>query len=147
MQQLNAGTTKIFARLIELLGTKESIAFATPDSMDFEIEKLEAVDFNGENGSLYQLTQKFLEGGKLLHSPQMVFITIDKRKGRRDIESLFVYPSYLKDDVLGVDEESIRIHKGEVVHSYPLWQKGHCRQASVWLNTLDKIGVFKRPKH
>ena len=86
------------------------------------------VIFEDEKIKIISLAHYYLQEGDLLADPEMCFI-YNKEQG-------VYWPSYFKQDSIGMEEESIEIEHGEIKSINLIVQKEHTIFANVWLKNI-----------
>ena len=125
MKQLNIESTKVLNKMV-IMAEDGYVKIDNSDG-SFMSVILEVI-FEDEKIKIISLAHYYLQEGDLLADPEMCFI-YNKEQG-------VYWPSYFKQDSIGMEEESIEIEHGEIKSINLIVQKEHTIFANVWLKNI-----------
>jgi hypothetical protein len=81
-----------------------------------------------ENSKIISLAHYFLQNGDLMADPEMCFL-FEKTQG-------IYFPTYYKQDSIGVEEESVEMEDGKIARLNLTLQHEYTRFANMWLKNI-----------
>ena len=125
MKQLNIESTKILNKMVKMAEN----GYVKIDNSDgtFMPVILEVI-FEDERLRIISLAHYYLQEGDLMADPEMCLI-YNKEQG-------VYWPSYFKQDSIGIEEESIIFEHGEIKSVDTNMQKEHTTFANMWLKNI-----------
>ena len=139
MKKINQQATKIFCRLLEKLGNHDSMKLISDGFMPLVLEQIgENISTPYGNAKLFSLAHYYEQNGDLMRDPEMVFIVVDNRIEKNDLELIGIYPQMYQQDSLGIYEESVNIEHNKLTTFKKLWQDSHCNFANMWLKNISQ---------
>ncbi|MBW7893072.1 MAG: hypothetical protein H3C48_19025 [Chitinophagaceae bacterium] len=147
MKKLNQQATRIFCAILKKLGGKDYLQLQAKGFAPLSVKKMqENIITPAGNATAYSLSHSYEQNGDLMRNPEMVFLVVDNRNGKTDYMQIGIYPQTYQDDQEGLFEESIRVENGKVTTCIKLWQEGHCRFATTWLQNIKALGFLNKCK-
>jgi hypothetical protein len=141
MKSLNKKAAKLFVRLLDKVKDNELI-IENPEHKPLRMEKLAKI--STKQGVGYRYTIGVLHDElKLTYSTMMEFIVVDQRGIEAEPGPLFIFPVLYRDDVNGVQEDSVPLRFGQIDRYIPQLQTTHVNFAYQWLLELQTVGYFK----
>lgn len=125
MKQLNIESTKTMKIMV---GMAEDGYVKINNSDGSFMSVILEVILEDEKIKIISLAHYYLQEGDLMADPEMCFIY---NKGQE-----VYWPSYFKQDSIGIEEESIEIQNGKIKRVNLMMQKEHTIFANMWLKNI-----------
>lgn len=83
-----------------------------------------------DSGTLFSVAHYYEQNGDMMRDPEMIFLKGHDGK---------YYPMYFRQDgMIPVEQESIVIHEGNPLVTYPRMQADHVSFANVWMRNIKE---------
>lgn len=125
MKTLNKKASQTLNKMVEMLGDGHvKINNASSSFMPVCVEEI----FENDHYKIFSVAHYYEQYGDLMADPEMCFI-YSKAIG-------VYFPSYFKQDNLGIEQESVVMEDGEIKGFRVRMQADHTEFANMWLNNI-----------